>query len=411
MCGRTACTLAPDDVCKACQFKNKQGKSIQPMWRDAPGSMQYYPSYNIAPGAHTPVLISSKHYEAELEEITPRIVQPMRWGLIPSWHKGAMAEKTYETNNCRAESMLQKQTYRVPLQKGQRCVVLADGFFEWKRSKDSKQPYFIYFPQDPPPGSSDFKMGLSSSHSQDKADFKTAKDDCNLQIKSEMKTGITEEIKIKTGITEEIKIKTGIKEEIKKNTGITEEIKTECGQSADSIDSKLKEIAVKKEIQDPKMDGSDQKFLPRLLTVAGVFDVWNPPDGSEQVYSYSVITVDASPAMSWIHDRMPAILTTDEEIEEWLDYGNIAISKAVKLIRPVECIQLHPVSTVVNNSRNKTPECVMPIDLSKPKKSASSSMMMNWLSKGKPKASQSHDPSHDKLHDEGEPVAKKMKCS
>ncbi|KAL3870523.1 hypothetical protein ACJMK2_038578, partial [Sinanodonta woodiana] len=303
MCGRTACTLAPDDVCRACQFKDKQGKSFQPLWRDAPGSMQYYPSYNIAPGAHTPVLISSKHYEAELGEITPRIIQPMRWGLIPSWHKGAMAEKTYETNNCRAESMLQKQTYKVPLQKGQRCVVLSDGFFEWKRSKDSKQPYFIYFPQDPPPGSPDFKMGLS----QDNADFKTANDNCNFQIKS--------------------KTMSVIKEEITTMTGIKGEIKTEHDQSSDAIDSKLKEVVIKKEIQDPIIDGNDPKSLPRLLTVAGVFDIWNPRDGSEPVFSYSVITVDASPAMSWIHDRMPAILTSDEEIEEWLDFGNVPITK------------------------------------------------------------------------------------
>lgn len=51
----------------------------------------------------------------------------MKWGLTPSWHKGDPYKIPYETNNCRAEGMLEKRTYKVPLQKGYRCVILADG--------------------------------------------------------------------------------------------------------------------------------------------------------------------------------------------------------------------------------------------------------------------------------------------
>ena len=40
---------------------------------------------------------------------------------------GSISDKAYETNNCRAEGMLEKMTYKVPLQKGRRCVVLAEG--------------------------------------------------------------------------------------------------------------------------------------------------------------------------------------------------------------------------------------------------------------------------------------------
>ncbi|XP_053380265.1 abasic site processing protein HMCES-like [Mercenaria mercenaria] len=145
MCGRTACTLAPCDLQAACCFKDKQGKQQKPDWRDAPNGKSYFPSYNIAPGAHTPVLLSSDHFQDCGS--SRRVIQPMRWGLIPSWHKGSAGDKSYETNNCRAESMLEKMTYKVPLQKGRRCVILAEGFYEWKRGKDSKQPYYIYFPQ------------------------------------------------------------------------------------------------------------------------------------------------------------------------------------------------------------------------------------------------------------------------
>ena len=41
---------------------------------------------------------------------------------------------------------MEKATYRNPLKKGRRCVVLADGFYEWqKMDKGKKQPYFLYF--------------------------------------------------------------------------------------------------------------------------------------------------------------------------------------------------------------------------------------------------------------------------
>ncbi len=55
----------------------------------------------------------------------------MKWGLTPSWHKGDPYKVEYETNNCRAEGMLMKRTYKVPLEKGRRCVILAEGYIEY----------------------------------------------------------------------------------------------------------------------------------------------------------------------------------------------------------------------------------------------------------------------------------------
>lgn len=97
----------------------------------------------------------------------------MHWGLIPSWFKGASPKQMqYSTNNCRSENILAKKSYKVhthtmkqnpfkqlrltscfvvslkdPMVKGQRCVILADGFYEWQKQDKVKQPFFIYFPQ------------------------------------------------------------------------------------------------------------------------------------------------------------------------------------------------------------------------------------------------------------------------
>ena len=53
------------------------------------------------------------------------------------------------TTNCRIEGLLESKLFKDPLNKGKRCVVLCDGFYEWKKTqvKGEKQPYFIYFPQ------------------------------------------------------------------------------------------------------------------------------------------------------------------------------------------------------------------------------------------------------------------------
>lgn len=79
---------------------------------------------------YSPVIISSGHrFGFEEESISSeRVIQPMQWGLVPSWHKGSPKKVSYETNNCRSESMMERPTYKTPLQKGRRCVVLADGY-------------------------------------------------------------------------------------------------------------------------------------------------------------------------------------------------------------------------------------------------------------------------------------------
>ncbi|XP_033730189.1 abasic site processing protein HMCES-like [Pecten maximus] len=394
MCGRTACTLAPDDVCQACNYHDRKGEAQKPMWRDPPGGQQYYPSYNVSPGSHTPVLLSSKHYFGELEGLSDRVIQPMMWGLVPSWHKGDPKKVSYETNNCRAEGMLEKRTYKVPLEKGRRCVVLADGFFEWKRDKDKKQPYFIYFPKSSSCTASDANGGIKKEVKMEDSDWPDIKEESTDERTEYLSRECGDLDKVVDNKTsqdkEDFRQKSELKTEIKMepSSDFPQNVKLESDSFSDIPDHCDRDDLDKKcqnFVNKEGNDGTGEAVLSnkRLLTMAGVFDIWSPPDGAPPLYTYSVITVASSAAMDWLHHRMPAILTSEEEVNDWLDFGDVPLLKAVKNIRPVECIQLHPVSNVVNNSRNKTPDCVEPVDLRRPKQSASSNLMMSWLSKPK----------------------------
>jgi len=324
MCGRTACTLAADDFPKACKYKGKNGKTQEPQWRDGGSGAKYYPSHNISPQSYTPVLLSSQHFKGTTSEAMPeRVLQPMRWGLIPSWHRGDPKDFAYNMSNARSDTLLDKRSFKSPLEKGKRCVVLAEGFFEWETLKGGKkQPYYIYF-----------------------------KKDSTVEVKVE-DTSVCEDGKSKVQETSQ--------------------------PDADDASSSY--------------SGSETK---RLLTMAGLFDHWQAPKGSsnedKDLYSYTIITVDSSASLNWLHNRMPAILDGEEEICQWLDYGEVPWDKALDLVKPKDCLEWHPVSTVVNNSRNKSAECIQRIDLSKQQEKPVSGTLFSYFKRSPKKGMTSNE--------------------
>ena len=148
MCGRTACTLDPDVLPKACQYKDRNGNKRQAKWRDNDSS-KYFPSYNISPQSYTPILVSCKSGQGTKKRLSDdeRELQAMKWGLVPSWYPGDPSSFGYKMNNARIESITEKKSFKGALEKGRRCVVIAEGFYEWQEVKGGgpKQPYFIYF--------------------------------------------------------------------------------------------------------------------------------------------------------------------------------------------------------------------------------------------------------------------------
>jgi putative SOS response-associated peptidase YedK len=95
----------------------------------------YIPNYNIAPTQISPILLDRGK----------RIVKPMRWGLIPSWAKdNKFASKMI---NARIETLTEKPSYRNLLTKN-RCIVIADGYYEWKNENGKKTPYYLKHSKD-----------------------------------------------------------------------------------------------------------------------------------------------------------------------------------------------------------------------------------------------------------------------
>ncbi|XP_059622990.1 abasic site processing protein HMCES [Phlebotomus argentipes] len=116
-----------------------------------------------------------------------------------------------------------------------------------------------------------------------------------------------------------------------------------------------------------------------LLKMAGIYDVWSSNSG-DTLFSYTVITFQSNEKLSWMHDRMPAILDSEEKVADWLDFKRVGPEDALKLLKPTEKITWHQVSKYVNSSRNKGEECNKPIKEER-KSPIKSKMMQSWLGK------------------------------
>lgn len=97
------------------------------------------PSYNISPTQAVGVIV------ATAEQPTPQFRQ-LRWGLIPSWAKDpSMGNRLI---NARSETVAEKPSFRSAFRQ-RRCLVLADGFYEWQRSQGQKQPFYFQVREQP----------------------------------------------------------------------------------------------------------------------------------------------------------------------------------------------------------------------------------------------------------------------
>ena len=92
------------------------------------------PRYNIAPAQPVPVVLMTA------EQPVRRFVE-LRWGLIPSWARDASVGS--RMINARAESVASKPSFRSAFRR-RRCLVVADGFYEWQKLERRKQPFYVH---------------------------------------------------------------------------------------------------------------------------------------------------------------------------------------------------------------------------------------------------------------------------
>lgn len=92
------------------------------------------PSWNVAPTTAVPIIV--ERYDEGLS----REAHLAHWGLLPPWAK----DKSFAPKmiNARSETIAEKRSF-APSFKKRRCIVPADGYYEWKKVTAGKQPYYI----------------------------------------------------------------------------------------------------------------------------------------------------------------------------------------------------------------------------------------------------------------------------
>jgi putative SOS response-associated peptidase YedK len=116
MCGRYGITTAPEAMRSLFRY---------------PDQPNFPPRYNVAPSQ--PIAIV-RFVEGQ------RRFALVRWGLIPSWVKDPRAFSLLI--NARGESVRDKPAFRSAM-RYRRCIIPADGFYEWRRDGERKRPYFV----------------------------------------------------------------------------------------------------------------------------------------------------------------------------------------------------------------------------------------------------------------------------
>ncbi|MGB7998758.1 MAG: SOS response-associated peptidase [Anaerobacillus sp.] len=118
MCGRFSLTIELDQLIERFQIEQTRIED-------------YIPRFNIAPSQQVPVVINADQMNR---------LGTLRWGLIPFWAKDPSISN--KLINARSETAHEKASFKHALKK-RRCLILSDGFYEWKRTKDRKIPMRI----------------------------------------------------------------------------------------------------------------------------------------------------------------------------------------------------------------------------------------------------------------------------
>jgi len=117
MCGRFVLFSSLDDIVREFEIERVQA--------------QLRPSYNVAPTQEVAVVVRNQGVN---------VLDKMVWGLIPHWASDPGIGS--RMINARSETVHEKPSFKRPF-KSQRCLIVADGFYEWQKTDGTKVPMFI----------------------------------------------------------------------------------------------------------------------------------------------------------------------------------------------------------------------------------------------------------------------------
>ena len=200
---------------------------------DATFDEPWTPQYNIAPGERVPAIRNG----------SPGTIDQLEWGLLPGWVDDV--DGWPRPINARAETVAEKPSFRDAFE-ARRCLVVADGFSEWRGERGHKQPY--------------------------------------------------------------------------------------------------------------RVEHGDHE----LVAFAGLWETWSA-DG-ETVETATILTTDANEVVAPIHDRMPVVLTPEEEAR-WLAAEDEADLAALLDPYPADRTEAYPISTKVNDPDYERPDVLDPVDV------------------------------------------------
>jgi putative SOS response-associated peptidase YedK len=113
-------------------------RELERLFKAQAPSFEIRPSYNVAPSQEIPVIV----HQADERQFKKR-----HWGLVPFWAKDVSIGS--KMINARAETVASKPAFRAAFKK-RRCLIPADGFYEWRGKAGSKQPYYFSLPSGEP---------------------------------------------------------------------------------------------------------------------------------------------------------------------------------------------------------------------------------------------------------------------
>lgn len=127
MCGRYASTRSDSDLQAVFDIAETVGAEVPP-------------SYNVAP-TQTVRTVLERSPKDEPKADAVRQLRSVRWGLIPSWAKDAKIGS--RLINARSETITEKPSFKKAASR-RRCIVPADGYYEWEKRDGAKVPYFLH---------------------------------------------------------------------------------------------------------------------------------------------------------------------------------------------------------------------------------------------------------------------------